>query len=179
MSEIESFHLEIITTVPVLKDKIEVIANRFNVDPSQLLIELIKYLVITNESEKITSPSYLVDLVWHEFILCTKYYHQFCTEKFGKFIHHTPDSKPNKTNFSSTLEQYKNRIPQWKKLKKRVDTGFSMKAVRRGGLLFRDRKFKESIASFTTALKFCPPVFTKKVFWTFIWTAIIKQAQKI
>ena len=109
MSEIESFHLEIITTVPVLKDKIEVIANRFNVDSSQLLIELIKYLVITNESEKTTSPSYLVDLVWHEFILCTKYYHQFCTEKFGKFIHHTPDSKPNKTNFSSTLEQYKNR----------------------------------------------------------------------
>lgn len=109
MNEIESFHLEITTAIPVLRDKITPIANRFDVDSSKLLIELIKYLIITHESKEATSPSYLVDLVWHEFILFTKYYHQFCTEKFGKFIHHTPDAKANKTNFNLTLEIYKNR----------------------------------------------------------------------
>jgi len=77
------------------------------------------------------------------------------------------------------IEQYKSRIPQWKNLKKRVDTSFSMKAVRRGVLGLKNGKFTESITSFTTALKFYPPVFTKKVFWTFIWTLIIKQVQKI
>ena len=109
MSEIESFHLEITSTVPVLKEKIDAIANRFDVDSSQLLVELLKYLIITNDSKETTSPSYLVDLAWHEFILCTKYYHQFCSNKFGRFIHHTPGSKPNKTSFSSTLEKYKNK----------------------------------------------------------------------
>jgi hypothetical protein len=54
-----------------------------------------------------------------------------------------------------------------------------MKAVRRGVLGLKNGKFSESITSLTAALKFYPPVFTKKVFWTFIWTLIMKQAQKI
>jgi glycosyltransferase involved in cell wall biosynthesis len=77
------------------------------------------------------------------------------------------------------IEQYKSRIPQWKNLKRRVNTDFSMKAARRGALLFRDRKLTESITAFKNALKFYPLVFTKKVFWAFIWTLIIKQVQKI
>jgi hypothetical protein len=109
MSEIKSFHSEITTAIPILKDKLVPIANRSNIDSSKLLTELIKYLIITNESKETTSSSYLVDLVWHEFILFTQYYHRFCTEKFGKFIHHTPSSKANKDNFSLTLERYKTR----------------------------------------------------------------------
>jgi glycosyltransferase involved in cell wall biosynthesis len=77
------------------------------------------------------------------------------------------------------IEQYKNRIPQRMNLKKRVNTGFSMKAVSRGFRLLKSGKMVESIKSFKTALKFYPPVFAKKVFWTFIWALIIKQAQKI
>ena len=77
------------------------------------------------------------------------------------------------------IEQYKSRIPQWKNLKKRIDKAFSMEAVRRGVLGLVNGKFSESMTSLTTALKFCPSVFTKKVFWTFIWTLIIRQVQKI
>jgi glycosyltransferase involved in cell wall biosynthesis len=77
------------------------------------------------------------------------------------------------------LEQYQNRIPQWKNLKKRVDASFSVKAVGRGIRLLKNGRLTESVSSFTTALKFCPPVFIKKVFWTFIWTLVIKHAQKI
>ena len=94
-------------TIPVLKNKLENIAKRFEVDSNQLLTELIKYLIVTNKSNKTTSPSYLVDLAWHEFILFTKYYQQFCTKHFGKFIHHTPGSKPNKKSYNHTLEHYK------------------------------------------------------------------------
>lgn len=77
------------------------------------------------------------------------------------------------------IEKYKSRIPQWKNLNKRVDTGFSLKAVSRGIRLLKRGEIKEGMASFIAALRFYPPVFTNKVFWTFIWKLIIKQVQKI
>jgi len=77
------------------------------------------------------------------------------------------------------LEQYKDRIPQWSKLKKQAFLAFSMKAVRRGAIFFRDGQFAESMATFRTALKFYPPVFAKKVFWIFIWTLIINKVKKL
>jgi glycosyltransferase involved in cell wall biosynthesis len=89
-----------------------------------------------------------------------------------------PGLKDHYLASNMVIEQYKSRIPQWKNLKRRVNTGFSMKAVSRGAQLLRNGIFTESIAAFKTALKFYPPVFTKKVFWSFIWTMIIKQVQK-
>jgi hypothetical protein len=80
---------------------------------------------------------------------------------------------------NNVIDRYKSRIPQWKSLKNRVDTGFSMKAVSRGVRQLRNGKFAESIASFTKALKFYPLVFAKGVFWTFIWALIIKQVRKV
>jgi len=77
------------------------------------------------------------------------------------------------------LEQYKDRIPQWRNLKRQVFSAFSVKAVRRGAIFFRDGQFAESMATFKTALKFYPLVFTQKVFWTFIWTLIINQVKKL
>ena len=35
-------------------------------------------------------PSQVVDVAWHEFILFTKLYEEFCKRGMGKFIHHTP-----------------------------------------------------------------------------------------
>jgi glycosyltransferase involved in cell wall biosynthesis len=77
------------------------------------------------------------------------------------------------------IDHYKSRIPQWKNLKKEVDSGFSMKALRRGVRCLKSAKFLESISSFTTALKFYPLIFANKVFWAFIWSLIIKQIQKL
>jgi hypothetical protein len=37
-------------------------------------------------------PSQAVDTAWHEFILLTKNYADFCEKAFGKFLHHTPHS---------------------------------------------------------------------------------------
>lgn len=38
----------------------------------------------------VAMPSQAVDDLWHEFILYTKHYDQFCRKAFGRFLHHTP-----------------------------------------------------------------------------------------
>jgi hypothetical protein len=50
----------------------------------------------------VSMPSQAADDLWHEFILYTKAYDEFCQRAFGRFLHHTPAAilKPgeNKTN---------------------------------------------------------------------------------
>lgn len=38
----------------------------------------------------VAMPSQAVDDLWHEFILHTRHYEQFCRQAFGGFLHHTP-----------------------------------------------------------------------------------------
>jgi hypothetical protein len=38
----------------------------------------------------VSMPSKAVDDLWHEFILFTRHYNNFCQKAFGKFLHHTP-----------------------------------------------------------------------------------------
>lgn len=38
----------------------------------------------------VSMPSQVADDLWHEFILYTKNYEQFCKQAFGRFLHHTP-----------------------------------------------------------------------------------------
>ncbi|MDG9666132.1 hypothetical protein ONV78_00210 [Hahella sp. CR1] len=38
----------------------------------------------------VAMPSQAVDVAWHEFILFTRAYEQFCQKCFGRFLHHTP-----------------------------------------------------------------------------------------
>lgn len=38
----------------------------------------------------VAMPSQVADDFWHEFILYTKNYEQFCRKAFGRFLHHTP-----------------------------------------------------------------------------------------
>lgn len=44
----------------------------------------------------VAMPSQAVDVAWHEFILYTRHYQQFCKQGIGHFLHHTPnDAMPN------------------------------------------------------------------------------------
>ena len=47
-------------------------------------------LVAANPRTKLGMPSKAVDSAWHEFILLTQNYADFCDKAFGKFLHHTP-----------------------------------------------------------------------------------------
>lgn len=38
----------------------------------------------------VSMPSQVTDDLWHEFILYTRNYEEFCRRAFGKFMHHTP-----------------------------------------------------------------------------------------
>jgi hypothetical protein len=38
----------------------------------------------------VAMPSQVADDLWHEFILYTRHYQQFCRRAFGGFLHHTP-----------------------------------------------------------------------------------------
>lgn len=39
---------------------------------------------------RVSMPSQVVDDAWHEFILFTRAYEQFCRQTLGHFLHHTP-----------------------------------------------------------------------------------------
>jgi hypothetical protein len=38
----------------------------------------------------VAMPSQCADELWHEFILYTRHYEDFCSKAFGRFLHHTP-----------------------------------------------------------------------------------------
>ncbi|MFC3153460.1 glycine-rich domain-containing protein [Litoribrevibacter euphylliae] len=38
----------------------------------------------------VSMPSQVVDVAWHEFILFTRDYQQYCKKALGRFLHHTP-----------------------------------------------------------------------------------------
>lgn len=56
------------------------------------------------------TPSRIVDIGWHTFILDTREYAQFCTRVAGRFIHHTPHDPPNATKRTGRREATMNAI---------------------------------------------------------------------
>ena len=51
-----------------------------------------EYFHICHKANKrmVAMPSQAVDIAWHEFILFTKAYDNFCQKALGRFLHHTP-----------------------------------------------------------------------------------------
>lgn len=54
-----------------------------------------QYFQLCNNSGRnsVSMPSRVVDIAWHEFILMTRAYEQFCRSAMGRFLHHTPASE--------------------------------------------------------------------------------------
>lgn len=55
----------------------------------------------------VSMPSKVADELWHEFILYTRNYEEFCRRAFGRFMHHTPaialgDDKKNNSGLRRT-----------------------------------------------------------------------------
>ncbi len=48
------------------------------------------YAHLKSGCQYVSMPSQVADDLWHEFILYTKEYQQFCNQAFGRFLHHTP-----------------------------------------------------------------------------------------
>jgi hypothetical protein len=60
---------------------------------NKLFEEMKQYLASTQTTSGHRSPSKAVDLAWHEFILFTRDYTEFCHQYFGCFVHHVPTPK--------------------------------------------------------------------------------------
>ena len=104
--EIKQWTIELLDQNPILISKLQ----KLDIDVSslELLEELIRFLSLVGYSKEILTPSKSVDLAWHEFILFTRLYQEFCKLKFGRFIHHTPDDnkKTNNRNYLKTIQKY-------------------------------------------------------------------------
>ena len=51
-------------------------------------------------------PSVAVDTAWHEFILLTQHYADFCQQAFGKFLHHAPNNGDEKAKRDGLARTY-------------------------------------------------------------------------
>lgn len=60
---------------------------------AQLVSTALRYFFLAYhhaQYQYLAMPSEVVDDLWHEFILYTREYEQFCKQAFGRFFHHTP-----------------------------------------------------------------------------------------
>jgi hypothetical protein len=78
--------------------------KRFDIsqgDADAIFVELLRwlwYLASTSptpdnpEAHAIDEPLYIIDEMWHEFIIVTQDYTNFCNDLCRRYIHHVPDS---------------------------------------------------------------------------------------
>ena len=93
----------------ILFSKISAALNCEESEVPTALGEVIRFMYLANlNDDGMLTPSVVVDLAWHEFILCTRAYAQFCSSQFGEFIHHAPggSKEKNQQQFQRTLANY-------------------------------------------------------------------------
>jgi hypothetical protein len=99
---------QILSDNSLLYSKISKATGIEEADVLPLFIELLRFMQLTKTAGERLSPSHIVDLAWHEFILFTKYYAAFCQEQFGSFVHHHPggSDQENRHCFKKTHYWY-------------------------------------------------------------------------
>lgn len=93
---------------PILLYKLSKLSLINQKDSRALFVEVVKFMYLVSKADVKLSPSLLVDLGWHEFILFTKVYQEFCHQKLGRFIHHVPDDDQPSNNraYLKTIQHY-------------------------------------------------------------------------
>ncbi len=105
----ESLARQVLAENPILVDKIMAALNSQGEDVVTALREVIRFLhLVSKYDQGRLTPSHRVDLAWHEFILCTLAYQQFCDRQFGRMVHHFPGGSQteNRRQFDETLRCY-------------------------------------------------------------------------
>ena len=57
----------------------------------RVMTEALAFLRAAAVTDRPLSPSLMVDIGWHTFILYTREYAAFCQQVAGRFLHHVPD----------------------------------------------------------------------------------------
>lgn len=92
----------------ILYDKISEHCSIDREKVPMLLTEVIRFLNLIAFSEQRLTPGKMIDDAWHEFILCTRAYGEFCEATFGRMIHHHPGGSQadNARQFRKTIGLY-------------------------------------------------------------------------
>ena len=77
--------------------------NIHSKDSPLILTGLRDFFLICHDAEMmpVSMPSQVVDVAWHEFILSTRAYEEFCQNAFGRFLHHMPAEAMQGTEYAS------------------------------------------------------------------------------
>lgn len=105
----------------VLSYKNEDVIDRFvamyNIEQeeaSKIFDETLKWLWLGNKMDGIfiDDSTLIIDEMWHNFILFTQDYQEFCLNNFGRYIHHQPEKRKQQDwyNNSFNIEEHKNRL---------------------------------------------------------------------
>ncbi len=69
-------------------------------EAADLFMETKKWLWLASDVESgalsITDPLLIIDEMWHNFVLFTLDYTRYCTDCFGRYIHHAPTTQGDK-----------------------------------------------------------------------------------
>lgn len=114
---LEAQVIQIFANAPFLEDKIIEHCELGVHTPAQGLLEVLRFLSLVSD-EQVLTPSIRVDLIWHQFILSTRVYSDYCTKLYKKYLHHTPsnDKVENHQQFEHCLSLYTQRYgtpPVW------------------------------------------------------------------
>jgi hypothetical protein len=103
---------QLLSENPLLAKKIVAATDVEKDEAVDILRELIRFLHLVHLTTERLTPSHKVDMAWHEFILFTKAYADFCTTHFGSFIHHFPDDNKfgNKIGFKKLHYHYEKHL---------------------------------------------------------------------
>ena len=74
----------------ILAGKIEFKCSISKESVENLLNEVLRFMALVAHYNETLTPSITVDNTWHELILFTSAYAEFCQSRFGRFIHHFP-----------------------------------------------------------------------------------------
>jgi len=102
----------VLASKPVLVDKLVKACAVDATEAPQALREVLRFLDLCAANGQPLTPSPRVDDAWHEFVLCTRLYRDFCEDHFGRFIHHDPGGSDdaNQRQFRQTLHLYAQRF---------------------------------------------------------------------
>ena len=104
---------QILENCPLLRQKISMACKVEQEMVSDLFADVLRFLACAAWLKERITPTKIIDDAWHEFILFTRMYANFCEEKFGRFIHHTPDSdgEANRAQFRTFEAIYTEVFP--------------------------------------------------------------------
>ena len=103
---------EVLVENPVLHQKVAASCSLERRDVPAMVLEVVRFLCLAAGSARTLTPSRAVDDAWHEFILCTRSYGEFCARHFGCMVHHHPggDAERHRDQFQETLALYRDHF---------------------------------------------------------------------